>query len=173
MAKRLGGCELYIVLTGFLAMAVLADLAKAKISNRLILYGLVVCLLLQLIYNGPPGLIKGSTNALLTFVLLYILFLVGALGAGDIKLLCVMASVLGAKESILILFISGLILMACKFSFLFIRMVTKNDVSFGFLEKDVDRRVFVIFGKGYSFTRVKFSPFIFVSYLLLTLWHIV
>lgn len=164
---------MYIVLSGILVMAVLADLAKAKIPNPLILYGLVVCLVLQLVYNGPPGLLKGIVNVLITFLVLYILFLVRALGAGDIKLMCVIASALGAKQSILILFISGLLLIACKFTCLFINMITGKHLSLGSLDASLDKRSFVILGKGYSFNRVRFSPFIFVSYLIMALWNVV
>jgi prepilin peptidase CpaA len=108
---------------GFALVAAFMDIHFRKISNRLILIGLGVGLIRRLILEGGAGLLVGAIQIILPVIFLYLFFLIGALGAGDIKLFsliggfvnfkelvtCVIAAfVIGAIWSLLRLFIMGI-----------------------------------------------------------------
>lgn len=68
------------------------DLKEGRIENRLIAAGLTLGLICAGIEDGLPGLI-GSIKMVCTItVALFFLFVIKALGAGDIKLFAVLAS---------------------------------------------------------------------------------
>lgn len=97
------------ILFGILTVAVLADLATCRIPNALIYVGLIGGLIAILLDNGPPGLTVYIIRTLSGFAIFYLLYISYALGSGDVKLLIVIASYLGVKQSIRILFISMVI----------------------------------------------------------------
>ena len=74
------------VLACLVMAAVLEDFSRMKISNRLILTGIGLGLLLQIQSGGAEHIIRILANILFPVILLYLLFLAGILGAGDIKL---------------------------------------------------------------------------------------
>ena len=88
--------ELYF-LTGILTMAALWDLFYAKIPNCLILTGYITafCNVLMQEKNRWPDLFLGM---LLPYLLGYVFFAIGNLGAGDVKLISVTGAFLGVKE---------------------------------------------------------------------------
>lgn len=94
------------VLYGILSIAVLADLATKRIPNALILFGLLAGFVFQYMDKGPPGLASCIMHSLLAFALYYLFYKVGALGAGDVKLILVITSFLGVKMSTKILVVS-------------------------------------------------------------------
>ena len=67
-------------------MAVCMDLKHMRISNRLILMGLGIALILRCLCEGIQGVLTGVILISFPVIVLYLLFLIGALGAGDIKL---------------------------------------------------------------------------------------
>ena len=75
-----------MIVYGFVIAAVVTDLRSGKISNRLILTGLGVALIHRLLQEGSAGLLTGVIQISLPVIILYLFFLIGALGAGDIKL---------------------------------------------------------------------------------------
>lgn len=84
------------LLTGILAMAAVWDLFYAKIPNGLIAAGLIMAFLFALF--GKAGDIPTRFfGMLLPFLTLVVFFAFGILGAGDIKLFCVIGAFLGVK----------------------------------------------------------------------------
>lgn len=83
-----------IVLTAlFLTIAVWMDIRTCRISNRLIVSGLIMGLLIQIMEAGLKGIGIFAVNISIPVILLYLLFLMRALGAGDIKLFSVIGSI--------------------------------------------------------------------------------
>lgn len=79
-----------------LLLAVILDLRSYKISNHLILTGIVTGILFDIYEYGQAGICLGLPGILLPVILLFPLFLIKALGAGDIKLFSVIGSFYGA-----------------------------------------------------------------------------
>lgn len=80
-----------------LSMAVWMDIRTCRISNRLIASGLTIGLLIQILEYGLKGIGIFAVNISIPVVLLYLLFLMRALGAGDIKLFSVIGSIWDLK----------------------------------------------------------------------------
>ena len=82
----------------FVLIAVGMDLRNMKISNRLILLGIIISLGRRFFCEGLDGLLTGIILISFPVILLYLLFLVGALGAGDIKLFSLIGGFIQIKE---------------------------------------------------------------------------
>lgn len=80
-------CDL--VLLAILGAAVVLDFRFLRISNRLILFGIVLAICLHLAIYGTEGILSVLWNISFPVIVLYLFYLVGALGAGDIKLFSV------------------------------------------------------------------------------------
>ncbi|MCD7764664.1 MAG: prepilin peptidase [Lachnospiraceae bacterium] len=84
-----------ISLTGIAVTAALCDLWAERIPNAVIAVGLAMGLVYQLFAEGPLGLILFLGGVLLPLLLLGGLYYFRMLGAGDIKLLCVVGGFWG------------------------------------------------------------------------------
>ena len=82
---------------GLVIIAVGMDLKYMRISNRLILVGMGMALIQRLICEGISGLLTGIFQISFPVIVLYLLFLIGALGAGDIKLFSVVGGFVNFK----------------------------------------------------------------------------
>ncbi len=98
-----------LIAYGLVLLAVGMDLKSMRISNRLILIGLGISLVRRFFYEGIPGILTGIFLIFIPVIFLYLLFLAGALGAGDIKLFSVIGGFVNLKE----------LLWCILFSFLF------------------------------------------------------
>ncbi len=87
-----------LILYGFVMVAVMMDIKSGKISNRLIFWGLCVALVRRLWVEGSVGLLTGVVQISLPVIILYLFFLAGALGAGDIKLFSLIGGFVNLKE---------------------------------------------------------------------------
>lgn len=83
-------------LVGLLLLAVITDLKSSKISNHLILIGIITGILFDVYEYERSGVSLWLPGILLPVILLFPLFLFKALGAGDIKLFSVIGSFYGA-----------------------------------------------------------------------------
>lgn len=98
-------CLIFLILFG-----VYRDLKSYKISNLLIVIGILIGFAFQICEFGRKGIISGLFGSFLPILLLFILFLFKALGAGDIKLFSVVGSFYGASfvfQTIIIAFLLG------------------------------------------------------------------
>lgn len=87
-----------LIAYGLVLAAVGMDLRSMRISNRLILMGLAISLIRRVLCDGIGGLFTGIFLISFPVILLYLLFLAGALGAGDIKLFSLIGGFLNFKE---------------------------------------------------------------------------
>lgn len=78
-------------------IAVGMDLKYMRISNRLILIGLGIALIRRFFCEGVYGVLTGVFQISFPVIMLYLLFLTGALGAGDIKLFSLIGGLVNFK----------------------------------------------------------------------------
>ena len=132
----------------FLVCAVYTDLKKTRISNRLIISGLIVGFIFRIFTEGLNGIWFFSINIFIPVIFLNLLFQMRALGAGDIKLF----SMLGAYISIDVL----LRLMVLAFVIGAFMGICKIIYQFAFLKYELGK-----------LTQIHFSPAILIAYILL------
>ena len=73
------------------------DIRKGRISNRLICLGIVSGILIRIWESGVEGLVLSVVQIFIPVIVLFLLFLMRALGAGDIKLFSVIGSIWNLK----------------------------------------------------------------------------
>ncbi|HEX3010948.1 MAG TPA: prepilin peptidase [Syntrophomonadaceae bacterium] len=78
---------LNIILAGLVLLAVAMDLKERRIPNWLIVTGIVTALLYRVIMGDYIGCLSGIKGLMVGIMLLFIPFLMGGMGAGDVKLL--------------------------------------------------------------------------------------
>lgn len=96
------------ILYGIVIIAVVQDFYSMRISNRLIGIGLASGLGFRIILEGPIAIVYFLVNTATPVIMLYLLFLIGAIGAGDIKLFSVIGSFVNFKQLILCIGVSFL-----------------------------------------------------------------
>ena len=75
-----------LTLLTHLTMAVVMDFGNGRISNRLIVSGLIWGLAFRLLGEGSAGAVHFLMNISIPVILLFLLFSLHIMGAGDIKL---------------------------------------------------------------------------------------
>ncbi len=85
-----------LILAGLLAVAVYTDMRWRKIPNLLTIPGMVAGLIVNFWVGGWPGLIIALQGLGLGVIFLFLPFLLGGLGAGDVKLMALVGAWLGA-----------------------------------------------------------------------------
>lgn len=89
-----------ITLLVIVMTAVLYDLWSQKIPNGIIVTGLAFGFFYQIFAHGGIGIILFTGGSLLPILLFSILYYFRMIGAGDIKLLCVLGGFLGPYDGI-------------------------------------------------------------------------
>lgn len=98
-----------------LFLAALADLKTNCIPNGFLAAGMAIGMTGSLLYG--PGIADSAASVSLAFLLLYPLFKIGALGAGDIKVLMMAGSFLSVKDFLAVLaaaFVTGAVFSLAK-----------------------------------------------------------
>lgn len=106
-----------IVLLLILLAAVYTDYRQNRIPNWMIIFGILSGLIISFLHGGLELFCKGLGGMILPVILLYPVFVIGGLGAGDLKLFAVAGSYLGIKGitiSFIIAFIIGVIISLVK-----------------------------------------------------------
>ncbi|MDD6551126.1 MAG: A24 family peptidase [Lachnospiraceae bacterium] len=85
-----------IFLATFLAAAAATDLKWQRVPNKLIILGCLGGLMIRTTSEGLYGAVGGILQGLFTIAAFYIFYMIGAVGAGDVKLL----SVVGLTEGV-------------------------------------------------------------------------
>lgn len=102
-----------IFLTLIASIGAIYDWRTRRIPNWLTLYSLPVIFLLNISHLGIWGFINSLVGLLAGIALLFIPYIAGGMGAGDVKLLGTLGAITGYKGIIIIFFytaISGLVL---------------------------------------------------------------
>lgn len=89
------------------------DVRYRRIPNAYVLAALVGGLAMNLILSGLPGLLSSLAGCGLAFVLMFMLHVFGAMGAGDVKLFAAIGAVIGVQlvmPTFLVVVITGGIL---------------------------------------------------------------
>ena len=94
-----------------LLLATLTDLKTDRIPNGFVMLGIVIGVSGSLWHNA--NLRQTALSMLLAFLLLYPLFKVGALGAGDVKVFMMIGSFLEVRELVTVLVLSFVIGALC------------------------------------------------------------
>lgn len=85
-----------VVLTiGWAALAVICDLRTRRIPNRLTFPAVALGLVANLTLGGLNGLAKSAVGTLLGAALLFVPFVMGGMGAGDVKMLAAVGALGG------------------------------------------------------------------------------
>lgn len=84
-------------------MAVVMDFRDGRISNRLICAGLIWGLACRMMGDGRVGIVHFLVNISIPVILLFLLFQMRALGAGDIKLFSMTGGFLSARQLLFII----------------------------------------------------------------------
>lgn len=94
-----------ILIFTMLLRAVYTDIRERRIENRLLAAGAVTGLLFQVFTGNQETVFRSIKSAVLMFAALFFLYFIRGLGAGDIKLLCVLALFFG-RDSMGIVIVS-------------------------------------------------------------------
>lgn len=95
-----------LTLLTVLVLAVVTDFREMKISNRLIASGLILGLALRILGEGGAGIVHFLVNISIPVILLFLLFQMRALGAGDIKLFSVAGGFLTTRQLLYVMLAS-------------------------------------------------------------------
>lgn len=93
----------------FLTAALFTDIRWMRIPNWITLPALIGGLLLQLIINGWQGLLFSLCGSGAGFLLLLIMYFIGAVGAGDVKLFAAIGAWTGVLFSLQVIVYSVLL----------------------------------------------------------------
>ena len=85
----------YILLLQVLLCAVVSDVKTKKIPNGLCIYGIFVSLVYCLLVDKGALLHKLVPGMCIPFCMLFFLYAIRVLGAGDVKLMCVVGTYIG------------------------------------------------------------------------------
>lgn len=87
----------YLAAGTVILAACIADLRTGKIPNAWTLPAMGFGLLLQIFTAGFTGLVDGICGVVLPVAILFVLFVKGVLGAGDVKLFSAVGSLIGHR----------------------------------------------------------------------------
>ncbi len=91
--------NIYLVISTVTCVLVAAiiDVLSHRIPNWLTLPSAALGLLIHFHLGGISGLVFGILGLATGFLLLFVVYLLGGMGAGDVKLLCAVGALLGPK----------------------------------------------------------------------------
>ena len=139
----------YVVLLALLSYAVYTDFTQTRISNRLIVLGLVTGFLFRIFSEGRMGIFFYCFNILIPVIFFYLLFQMHSLGAGDIKLFSMLGAFISTEQL--------LNLMVLAFCVGALMGIGKKVYQFIFLKKELG-----------ELTKIHFSPAILIAYFIIT-----
>ena len=79
------------------ALVIYYDVRYRRIPNAFVLATLISGLTLNLVLGGLNGGLQSIGGCVFAFILMFILHVFGAMGAGDVKLFAAVGSIIGAK----------------------------------------------------------------------------
>ena len=98
MFSPLSNQLLIAILLALLAVALLSDIRERRIPNRLVVTGLLLGLAGHVWFAGSGGLTIAASGALVGLLCLLPFYILGGLGAGDVKLMAMCGAFLGPLQ---------------------------------------------------------------------------
>jgi len=86
-----------IYLITILTICVITDLKNRKIYNKVIFPGLLIAFASHMLLGGFQDLLSSLIGFVVGFVVLFIPYLMGGIGAGDVKLLALIGALMGSS----------------------------------------------------------------------------
>ncbi|TXK85411.1 prepilin peptidase [Paenibacillus sp. N3.4] len=86
---------IHFVLFIVIGIAFITDARKSMIPNRLTVCGTLVGIMFHSVNEGWSGFLFAFTGAAVGFIALLFLYMIGALGAGDVKLFTSIGAIMG------------------------------------------------------------------------------
>ncbi len=97
-----------IVLGVIICVSFVFDLYQGRIPNLIVISGFIFWLVYTVLKNGMNGIVSSLLSVVSVGIFLFVIYLIGGIGAGDVKLLCLLVSFLSLIDSmkfvILVLF---------------------------------------------------------------------
>lgn len=110
-----------IIMTAFLAVSGIFDYLFHKIPNALIALMFATCVFYTGFTSGPLSILWMLLRMVITIFVFYSFFAIGALGAGDIKLLAICCGYMTGSRAVWFVFISFVIASIAGVVILFLR----------------------------------------------------
>lgn len=114
-----------ILIMSVLLRCLYTDMKKGKIENKVILIATLLGIMLNYVTGGFDAVVEGVKMAGIIIALLYALFLIKGLGAGDIKLLSLIG-LLFPKHAFMITALSFILAAALALIRIIIRLLKKE-----------------------------------------------
>jgi prepilin peptidase CpaA len=95
------------VVLGVVAVAAILDLRTHRIPNWLTLPALLLGFILRFALLGPPGVLSGLLGLLVGAGLFLLPYMLGGMGAGDVKLMAVVGAFLGPAGALWAVLFTG------------------------------------------------------------------
>lgn len=111
-----------ITLVILVTLCMYTDIKERKIKNKYLLISFLAGLTLSLISGGLSGLKDSLIGTIIPFVIFFIFFALNLFGSGDIKLFCVIGSIMGSHFIINNIFYSFI----CSFILILLYLLIKN-----------------------------------------------
>lgn len=100
---------LKVLLAALVVGAGVYDVLWRRIPNWLVLPGLLLGLALNASLSGAPGLKQAAIGVGLAFLIYFPMYLMGGMGAGDVKLMAAVAAIAGWRNWLLIFIFSAIL----------------------------------------------------------------
>ncbi len=106
-----GSLVLVVVVALFTAAAAVWDIRQRRIPNALTLPVFAAGWVYQAVFHGWQGLGQGALGFLVGFGVLFVLWIIGGGGGGDVKLMGALSVWLGFRLTLLVLIVSTIIVV--------------------------------------------------------------
>lgn len=143
------------------------DIKQKRISNRLIVTGLCIAIVRRCVQKGIFGIVEVLCLSSFPIFILYLLFLIGILGAGDIKLFSLIGGFLNFKQLVMCMIYAFFVAGVVSFG----KLLWHGNLKIG-LQQGI-YYLFQILGgekKAYQSTRKKEHTICFSIPVLIGLW---
>lgn len=164
------------LLNFILSLSVISDLANGRISNNLFVYGMLISQLWGIYEHSVMWSFSALLLSIAVAIILYPLFVIGCLGAGDIKLLMIFPNFFGYSifKIIFLIFIVGAVIGSIKL-LINRELISRICNAVCYFEEIIGRKEFKIYdklgtdgNKCISSHQIHFSIPIFISSLMIT-----
>lgn len=140
-----------IVLGLIVCISFVFDLVQGRIPNLIVIAGFIFWLIYTIWNSGAAGIFNSLVSVIIVGTFLFIIYLIGGIGAGDVKLICLLISFLSLTDSMK-----------------FVILALFTGAFYGCIKLLLELSERISKGKtGQGRVTIKFTGPIFVSYLLM------